>query len=165
MGIPGRQFHSCHRCSEWRANQRNHFSSVALWLLVLFNLLSLSSLSYKKHKMWYLWGHMGKKYNVVEYRKGPAEDLIGILTSIIANIFPQRALHMNTKHMSHFGEVILDIHRYFIEISIFCIMSSWAVHLPQWNRPVVLCLGCWYRQSKWTEIVVEYGGCWIVFSM
>lgn len=67
---------------------------------------------------------MGKKYNVVEYRKGPAEDLIGILTSIIANIFPQRALNMNTKHMSHFGEVILDIHRYFVEISIFCIMSS-----------------------------------------
>lgn len=67
---------------------------------------------------------MGKKYKVVEYHKGPAEDLIGILTSIVANIFPQRALPMNTKHMSHFGGFILGIRHYFIEVSIFCIMSS-----------------------------------------
>lgn len=123
--------------------------------MVLFNLLSLSSLNYKKHKIWYLWGHMGKKYKVVEYHKGSAEDLIGILTSIVANIFPQRALPMNTKHMSHFGGFILDIRHYFIEVSIFCIRSSWAMHLLPWNSPTVLCLGCWYGPSKWTEMVVK----------
>lgn len=44
----------------------------------------------------------GKKYKAVEYCKGQAKDSVGVLTSIIANNCPQRALHMNTKQISHF---------------------------------------------------------------
>jgi hypothetical protein len=67
--------------------------------------------------------HEDQECKALEYYKAQDEDSKGVLTSIIANIFLQRGLHMNTKHVSHFS-VYYGQSSLFIEISVFQVMSA-----------------------------------------
>lgn len=62
--------------------------------------------------------HGHQQCKALEYYEAQAEDPVGVLTSIIANIFPQRGLCMSAIHISHFrvyfGQLLL-----FIEVGIF----------------------------------------------